>query len=426
MCFLNYQPSNAVTKMHLKRKVSLILSIMLASAYLYACSGPKNRDATGTYRGVFESKGGQLAFPITITKNQNGQYQGYIVNGADTVRFTRVVQKGDSLDMGFNYYDSHIQAVVEPNGDLKGKWHKRSVGNAEVEMTFKAVKGAGQRYPLSTSDTHVFDGQWPTTFTTDDGHSYPATGQFYIVDHKLYGTFMTETGDYRFLQGTYTDSTVTMSTFDGAHAYLFKGRLQKDGTLNGDFWAYNSGHENWKAHKGKNQLRDPFDIVKIDPKHPRIKFGIKDLDGNLVTNDDPKFKGKPILLYIFGSWCPNCSDEAHMLRKMYDQYKSTGIQFIGVAYEYSENYKTDVNMVERYKKRFDIPWTLLVAGHTGADVIKKTLPFVTDFESYPTTYFADRDHNIKFIHVGFYGPGTGSYYFKEKQAFQEKIDDLTK
>lgn len=412
--------------MHLKRKVSAIFPLLSALSILTGCSGLKHPDVSGTYRGIFESKGGQLAFPITITNNKNGNYSGYIVNGADTVKFTNVVQKGDSLDMGFSYYDSHIQAVIEPNGDLKGRWHKRSIGSTTVGMPFKAIKGSAQRYPLATSNTQIFDGQWPTVFTTDDGHTYPATGQFYTVNHVLYGTFMTETGDYRFLQGTYTDSTLTMSTFDGAHAYLFKGKLQKDGTLDGNFWAYSNGHETWKAHKGKNQLPDPFKVVKIDPQHPKIEFAIKDLNGNTVTINDPRFRDKPILLYIFGSWCPNCSDEAHMLRKMYDRYKLTGIQFIGVAYEYSDNYKTDIQMVKRYKKRFNIPWTLLVAGHTGAGVIKKTLPFVTDFESYPTTYFADKDHNIKFIHVGFYGPGTGSYYFKEKQAFKEKIDDLTK
>lgn len=415
----------AVIIMKTKHKILLLLTASMLTAFLSACSTRPKYNIAGTYRGIFHSPGGQLAFPITI-KKIDGKYSGYISNGADTIKFTNVVQKGDSLKMGFSYYASYIHAKIEPNGDLTGNWHKMSSAHAKDALPFTAIKGSPQRYPLSTSNTKVFDGQWPTVFTASNGQTYPATGQFYTVDHKLYGTFMTETGDFRFLQGTYTDSTLTLSTFDGAHAYLFKGHLQKDGTLKGNFWAYGDDHETWVAHKGKNQLKNPFSIVKIDPKHPNIVFSLKDLNGNIITNKNPRFENKPMLLYIFGSWCPNCSDEAHMLRKMYNQYKSSGIQFVGVAYEYSGKYKTDVEMVKRYKKRFNIPWTLLVAGQVKQNEVQKTLPFVNDFESYPTTYFANRNHKIKFIHVGFYGPGTGSYYFKEKQAFKEKIEDLIK
>lgn len=403
------------------KKIILVLSAIFM---ITACSKQKTKSIAGIYRGVLHSPGGPLAFPITIQK-KGGKYTGFVSNGADTVHFTSVVLKGDSVHMNFNFYDSHIIAKVESNGNLTGRWHKRYEGKTQREMKFSAKKGTSERYPKSSSDTKVFNGQWPTVFKTSSGHTYEATGEFYTKEHMLYGTFMTEAGDDRFLEGTYTDSTLTLSTFDGAHAYLFKANLQKDGTLKGIKWEYDASKVTWNAHKGKNQLRDPFKIAKIDPQHPKVTFAIKNLDGKIVRSSDPQFKNKPILLYIFGSWCPNCADEAHMLRQMYKHYKNTDLKIVGVAYEYTDNYKTAVTLVKNYKKRFNIPWTLLVAGNNNAKVVKKTLPFVKNLYSYPTTYFTNKNHDIKFIHVGFYGPGTGTYYLKDKQGFKEKLDEIT-
>ncbi|HKJ45761.1 MAG TPA: TlpA disulfide reductase family protein [Balneolales bacterium] len=400
------------------------LLLMIPVLLITACSQQKQRDITGVYRGVLHSPGGDLAFPITINKN-NGSYTGYVTNGADTVKFTSVVLKGDSLHMNFNFYDSHIDAKIGPKGNLTGRWHKRYVENTQRVMKFTAAKGVKERYPRSSSDTKVFNGQWPTVFENSSGHTYNATGEFYTKDHQLYGTFMTKSGDFRYLEGTYTDSTLTLSTFDGAHAYLLKGKLQKDGTLKGKNYEYSSSAVSWTSHKGENQLPDPFKIEKIDPQHPKITFALKDLNGDTVRSTDDQFKNKPIMLYIFGSWCPNCADEAHMLRQMYNKYKNTDLRVVGVAYEYTDNYNTAVKLVKNYKKRFNIPWTLLVAGRNEANIVKKTLPFIKNLYSYPTTYFSDTDHNIKFIHVGFYGPGTGAYYLKEKQVFKEKLDSIT-
>lgn len=397
--------------------------LMLLMTLIVACNH-KVQNVTGVYRGIFHSPGGALAFPITI-KASSDSLSGYVVNGTDTLNFTSVTSSDDSLHMNFSYYDSHIDAKIESNGDLSGRWHRRS-SVKNFGLPFTAEKGVTIRYPKTQAASAVFDGQWPTVFAESNGHTYPATGEFHTRDGQLYGTFLTETGDYRYLQGTYTDSTLTLSTFDGAHAYLITARLQPDGSLKGDSWYANTEHDTWTAKRGKNELRDPFAISKIDPHHPDIEFSLPNLDGKTITANDPKFKNKAIMLYLFGTWCPNCSDEAAMIRKMYDKYHAKGVDFIGVSYEYLGKFNSDVEMIRRYKKHFDVPWTLLYGGQASADVVQKTLPFLDKLVSYPTTFFANRKHRIIAIHVGFSGPGTGKYYKMEQKAFTEKLDAISK
>jgi len=402
--------------------LSLLVSVL---ALMAGCQNSAKPDLAGRYRGVIESPGGELAFPITIAKTDSG-YTGYVSNGTDTLSFSDIKAGPDSVSLDFSFYDSHLIAAVQPNGDLRGRWTKHSIGTRILNLPFHAEKGVTYRYPRKSTDAGLFDGKWPTTFTTaDSSHSYPATGEFYTDNGKLYGTFLTETGDFRFLQGYAQDSTMTLSTFDGAHVFLFKGHLQKDGTIKGDFWSYTS-HDTWTAKKGSNELRNPFAIAKIDPQHPDITFKLPDVNGHMISSNDPQFRGKPILLYIFGTWCPNCADETAMLRQMYSKYKNTDLKIVGVAFEYFDSFKQKAEMVRRYQKRFNIPWTLVIGGKAEANDVLSSLPFVQKLISYPTAYFAGPDHAIKYIHVGFNGPGTGSYYFKEKKAFKEKIDDITK
>jgi thiol-disulfide isomerase/thioredoxin len=54
------------------------------------------------------------------------------------------------------------------------------------------------------------------------------------------------------------------------------------------------GHSRWTSVK--------------DPSQP-LRFSALDLHGKTVTESDPRFKGKVVLVNIMGSWCPNCHDE---------------------------------------------------------------------------------------------------------------------
>lgn len=54
-------------------------------------------------------------------------------------------------------------------------------------------------------------------------------------------------------------------------------------------------------------------------------FQLKSLDGQTVKFSD--FKGKPVLLNFWASWCQPCREEMPYLQKVFDDYKAKGLVF---------------------------------------------------------------------------------------------------
>lgn len=369
------------------------------------------------YLGVLESPGGPILFQFYMDADLE---YAYVVNVRDTLHFSAISTESDSIILSFQNFDSHLKASLKPDGIMNGRWYKTASEGSTQSLPFRAEPGF---MPKQATKNLRFDGEWRAEFEDEDG-SFPATGVFKFTSGNLRGTFLTETGDYRFLEGFANADTLILSTFDGAHAFFFRATLNDNGQLNGKFWSSDHYVATWSAVKGESELRDPSSITKVLGNPPGLSFQFPDTKGNLVT--EKQFKGRPVLLYVFGSWCPNCADEARMLRGLWEEYKETGLKVVGVAFEYTGDFKRDAEMVERYRDRFDIPWTLLIGGISDKNEAASKLPFVQEIVSFPTSFFADQDHIIQFTHTGFMGPGTGTYYDLEIERFRHHIDEIIK
>jgi len=383
------------------------------------------------YEGILHSDGGNNRFPIYVEQDLNNPsiFSAYVVNGLDTARFTRSNFLSPSTVLfSFEHYDSHILADIQADGSLKGTWKKRLSGGEYEPMEFSANPVSRfVRYPnpKHNPESSVFDGEWQVTFMEEDGSTYPATGVFHSAKNGFFGTFLTETGDYRFLEGSANDTSFIISDFDGGHAFRFNATLQKDGSLKGDFWSRKSYHETFTAIRGENKLADAYSLTELSEPNAKIDFSFPDLNGNIITNHAEQFKNKPMLVYLFGSWCPNCADEAKMLREVYAKsYKDTDLQIVGIAFEYTGDFAQDAEMVKLYRKRFQIPWTTLVGGSNDKLEASKLLPFVKEIKSFPSSFFVNREGIITAVHTGFKGPGTGAYHLEEKQHFIKNIDSI--
>lgn len=117
-------------------------------------------------------------------------------------------------------------------------------------------------------------------------------------------------------------------------------------------------------------------------------FTVYDLDGNPISLSD--FKGKPVVLNFWASWCPPCKGEMPEFQKLYEEMKDevyfvmvdmvdggqetveTGSSFIKEnGYSFPVYYDTEYDAAIAYQAR-SLPMTLFIdeegnyiTGHTG-------------------------------------------------------------
>ena len=125
---------------------------------------------------------------------------------------------------------------------------------------------------------------------------------------------------------------------------------------------------------------------------------------------DGRFKGKVTVVQIMGSWCPNCMDETKFLAPWYLKNQSRGVEVVGLGFEKSTDLAISGPKLERLKKRFNVPYSLLLAGSNDKEKASAALPMLNRVVSFPTTIFIDKKGIVRQIHTGFSGPGTGIYY----------------
>ena len=416
--------------MNFKLHILFLLFFICICGFI-SCSKEKTvRDLAGTWRAVLDSPGGELPFIIEISKPENGNLRAVVRNGEETLPFSSIEQTGNKVKFIFDHYDSFLEGNLDSKGQsIKGEWSRRSLGGTRTRMNFSAVKTLENRFETldkpaaSVSNIKDISGEWTVKFD-DSLDDTPAIAIFTQQDFIVTGTFLTAIGDYRFLEGTFEHGTLRLSVFDGAHAFLFKAVLDKNGLLKGDFWSRDTYHTTWTATKGGSEMPDPYNLTKLSNNRKHFCFHFPDVNGNMISNEDARFKSKALIVYIFGTWCPNCNDEAPMLVELYKKYKNDGLEIVGLANEFSGEFAKDKEMVETFAEKYDISWPLLVVGLADK---KKTAEALADLDrviSYPTTLFIDRQGKVQKIHTGFTGPGTGKYYDMLYNEFTQTIEAM--
>lgn len=379
----------------------------------------------GYWHAQLQSPGGPLPFGLEFSNDAAGELSAHFINGAERAEASGVGQVGKRVVVHIDWYDAEISARFHDDGRLEGRWRK-TTSEGESSLPFLARKGQAPRFkPLAESAAMDISGSWTTLFTDEDG-KYEAIGKFEQLDTQVTGTFLTATGDYRYLAGVMQGDRLRLSTFDGAHAFLFDAKLE-NGQLWGDFWSRDTYHAKWVARPATEQGSEPpesWSQLSLNNEQGVFRFGFEDLNGKMVRNNFPRFQDKVLLVNLFGTWCPNCNDEAPLLAQWHKQYRDQGLEVVGLAFEYTGDMERDRTMVKRFKKRHGIKYPLLLAGTSDKQDAADLLPDLDQVLSYPTTIFIGRDGKVRDIHSGFSGPGTGSHYEALKTKFETTIETL--
>ena len=134
-------------------------------------------------------------------------------------------------------------------------------------------------------------------------------------------------------------------------------------------------------------------------KDNQLSFSLPDLAGDVVSLSDDRFKGKVVVVDIWGTWCPPCRVEIPHLVRFHEKYSDQGLEIVGIAFEKAPPDKR-VRELKRFVKDNDIEYTVLLGGSTGGNV-EKEMPALENFHGYPTTIFIGRDGKVKKVDVGF-------------------------
>ena len=379
---------------------------------------------SGYWQATITLPGGEIETGFEISRNDD-QWQASLINSRERVRIDEVSFTDGELLLRFPAFNNEIRATLRDNELLGELTIVRRFGETQT-MPFRATYGGAREPEGKETPRHDLSGKWAVRFHEPDGTDTASIGEFAQRGARLFGTFLNPNGDHRFLAGHVVGDRFHMSTFDGAHAFIFSGEINADGAIeNADFWSSTNWHQKWSAVRDDNvALPDAFSRTWLKPGYEKFEFEFSDTEGQTVSLGDEKYAGKVVIVTIAGTWCPNCNDEARFLAPFYDQYRDQGLEVIALMFEHFDDFDLAAKQVVALRSKFNINYDMLVAGISDKTEASNALPSLSGILAFPTTIFIDRSGRVRNIHTGFSGPGTGEHYLKLQEEFTALVRTL--
>jgi thiol-disulfide isomerase/thioredoxin len=408
------------------------------------------RVAPGVWRGVLELekyrvqvndkdtvmilydqfKPGELPFNFEVTYIDDERFYIEIINGSERIRLDSIQygrdrsQARDTMNVWFPEYQSYIHAQIR-GGVMQGEWVVTT--KEDYRIPFYAHAGRAHRFTtLQEKPQRDLTGNWATIFGVEGNpdDQEKAIGEFKQNGNHLEGTFRTETGDYRFLEGTVQGRKFFLSCFDGAHAYLFDGSIRND-TLYGQ---YRSGHRYqtlWTAWQDPNfKLSSPDSLSKVK-KGAKISFSVQTPEGKNLSYPSAAFDNKIKVFTVMGTWCPNCHDEQVFLTEFMKEHPDLAAEMavVGFAFERNKDITKINSHLLNYKRKLGMPFEIVYAGKSDKASAASFFPALDAVVAFPTLIVIDKKGEVKLVHTGFDGPAT-SKYADFKKDFTRLIQEL--
>lgn len=130
------------------------------------------------------------------------------------------------------------------------------------------------------------------------------------------------------------------------------------------------------------------------------EFSLSDIKGGEKKLSD--FQGKVLIIDFWATWCPPCRQEIPHFISLYDQYKSKGLEIIGISLD-----QNGVKTVSEFIAKNKINYTVLMGNEKVNDLYG-------GIAAIPTTFIVDREGNIKAKYIG----------YTDKEVFENKIKGL--
>lgn len=358
------------------------------------------------------------------------------------------------------HYLTTITATLK-DGQLVGNVVSQSRGPA-TEYAFLATRHVDSKNPAT--DVPSIAGSWIIPLDTPSSKGEKAFR--FIVQQNgadVAASILRVDGDTGAYNGTYKDGKWVLSHFDGSRPGVIEVSVAEDGTLevlqasarpkpaaaqdSANAAAYQTvsassgtaktyATESSDSRYASKLVAYRADVAKAkglpepenyethttarDPNQ-KFTFSFPDENGKLVSNDDPRFKGKVVLAIVTGTWCPNCHDEAQYLVQLDKKYRDKGLAIVALDFEEPEQ-QGSLERERAFVKQYGVEYTYLIAG-APSDMWEK-VPQLVNLNTWPATIFVGRDGLVKSVHSGFASPASGEFNKQLKEEFTTKIEQL--
>jgi thiol-disulfide isomerase/thioredoxin len=377
-----------------------------------------------------------VAPAIVLAGDLNGNWDAAVVNNAARIPFRMEVSEsparvcffedaepicssfagieGGKLTAKWDYINSRL-TLAAANGGLSGTYI-----NLRTQRELKIEARPHQAAAAPSAAPAKFAGEWEVHAALGNG---PA--DLLILRQsgaELKGTILRVDGDDGTLVGQADGNHFAISHFSGDRPVALKGTLQPDGTLE-----LESGEQKLVALRPADARArnltpplDPTTYAHVKNPDERFHFSLKDVDGKTYTEDS--FAGKPYVVSITGSWCPNCRDEAPFLAELYQGYHAKGLEMAAFCFESA----TDPTWapLRAFVRKFNIQYPALLAGDPSGDVLKRVVPQIENLAAYPTTIYVGKDGKVRAVHTGFPSGGSGEELARVKDEIRATIEHM--
>jgi thiol-disulfide isomerase/thioredoxin len=362
------------------------------------------------------------------------------------------------LVLNVEHYLTTITATLK-DGQLVGNVMSQSRGPA-AEYAFQATRHVDAKN--AAADVPSIAGSW--IIPLDSPSSKGEKAFRFIVQQNgadVAASILRVDGDTGAYSGTYKDGKWVLSHFDGSRPGVIEVSQTNDGTLH---ILQTSARPRAATQEGANPaayqtasatatskayVQDTTDgryastlvayradvadakglprpenyethTTARDPNE-KFTFNFPDVNGKLVSNEDPRFKGKVVLAIVTGTWCPNCHDEAQYLVELDKKYRDKGLAIVALDFEEPEQ-QGSLERERAFVKQYEVQYTYLIAG-APSDMWEK-VPQLVNLNTWPATVFVGRDGLVKGVHSGFASPASGAFNKELQQEFTVKIEQL--
>ena len=395
---------------------------ILAAAFITAIgampaaarAAPAPAGIGGTWDASVQVKDADIPFKLRLSGPDNAVKATFFDGERPVNASTGGALTGERLHVEFASYASQLDARLD-GGVLRG-----TLG----ALPFEAHRHAATK--ASAVKAPAIAGVWEVPVDTAKGEK----AWRLIVRQtpvETFATILRIDGDTGTISGAFADGAFHLSRFAGERPTSLTITPRPDGTL-GLILIDGSGRRDLKALRpaaartaGLAAPTDPTRHTSVQDPAETFRFSGVEIGGKAVTNADPRFKGKVVLVNIMGSWCPNCHDEAPFLAELDARYRARGLQIVGLDFENSDQLKT-LDRLKAFVARYNLRYNILVGGERSQ--VNERLPQAVNLNAWPTTFFLDRHGKVHSVHVGFPSRGSGPYDLEARAQISREIEGL--